>query len=54
MQSGPEVIEDAQRLISLCRKMPSEVAYVFSNRTRLHHMRLIEELKAGVAAVLEG
>src|SRR5438874_1583784 len=43
-QSGPEVIGDAQRLISLCRKMRSKIAKVLSNRTGLHHVRFVEEL----------
>jgi hypothetical protein len=48
MDGGPEVIRDAQRLISLCRKMCSKIAQVISNRTRLHHVRLLEELNTGI------
>jgi hypothetical protein len=48
MQSGPEVIGDAQRLISLCRKMRGKIVKVLSNRTGLHHVRLIEKLKTRV------
>jgi hypothetical protein len=43
MQAGPEVIGDVQRLISLSPEMRSKIAKVFSNRTGLHHVRLIED-----------
>jgi hypothetical protein len=48
MQRGPDVIGDAQRLISLCRKMRGKVAKILSNRTGLHHVRRVKELNTGV------